>query len=256
MRHALTILILGTLCRAEDVQVSDSGKYPAAPPAAQTATNAPVDAAETIARLARTLGVTEIAPDRSRIGIVELDAKARTVTVPARINMRSNAIEYALVTSDGKTHESLLATDARPDQIHLACLLLGVESVPLAGDADTAQEVPLDKAIGIEVLWERDGPPVRHRLHELLRLREIGPDGAEGTTSRPRPPCNWIYTGSYFNETGFAAAQEGSIISLIRDGAALINNAAADRDRDDVHEPNTQLLPPQGAPVRVILRLP
>jgi hypothetical protein len=43
---------------------------------------------------------------------------------------------------------------------------------------------------------------------------------------------------------------------LIRDPAALVNNPGADRDNDKIHFPNQSLLPAEGLPVRVILRLP
>ena len=45
-------------------------------------------------------------------------------------------------------------------------------------------------------------------------------------------------------------------MALIRDPAALVNNPGADRDNDLIHLPNTRLVPGQGTPVRVVLRLP
>ena len=50
--------------------------------------------------------------------------------------------------------------------------------------------------------------------------------------------------------------EEGSIISLIRDPVALINNPLPDRDNDDIHVPNKPLLPPVGRPVEVIIQFP
>jgi hypothetical protein len=66
---------------------------------------------------------------------------------------------------------------------------------------------------------------------------------------------NWLYNGSTFDAFGFAAQREGSIISVIRDEAALVNNPASDRDNDKVHLPQAKLLPPEGWPVRVVMRL-
>ena len=41
--------------------------------------------------------------------------------------MRSNIVEYAVVTRPAKTHESLFRTDVDPMHIHLAMLLLGAK---------------------------------------------------------------------------------------------------------------------------------
>ena len=52
----------------------------------------------------------EIAPGLFQIGDVRLDQRQRTVTFPAAMNMDEGLIEYLIVHSSGKTHESLLQT--------------------------------------------------------------------------------------------------------------------------------------------------
>src|SRR6266404_3082213 len=74
------------------------------------------------------LGVTnnlplkEIAPGVFQLGKVRFDKKERIVSFPASINQTEAAIEYLIVTSYGKTHESLLSTEAEPYHIQLALL--------------------------------------------------------------------------------------------------------------------------------------
>ena len=46
------------------------------------------------------------------VGLVKVHKRERMLTLPATVNMDHFAIEYALVTTSGKTHESLLATEA------------------------------------------------------------------------------------------------------------------------------------------------
>jgi hypothetical protein len=65
----------------------------------------------------------------------------------------------------------------------------------------------------------------------------------------------WLYNGSEFNPWGFAVLQEHSLIALIRDSTALVNNPGADRDNDQIHVPNAALLPAVGTPVEVVIRL-
>lgn len=203
------------------------------------------------AALQNALGVRSIGSNRFAIGDVIIDVPRRTVTLPARINMRTAVIEYALVTTSGKTHESLLATDVEPTQVHLACLLLGLSPNQISGPPDTVEPVPATNAVAIEVSW--DNPrPVRHPLADLVAIKKPN-------TEEPGAPLSggpWYYNGSQMSESGFAAQVEGSIISLIRDPLALVNNPRRERDNDELHVPNTKLVPPEGTPVRVVLRFP
>ncbi len=187
-----------------------------------------------------------------RLGRVDFDKARRTVSIPARVRMRRDVVEYALVTEQGKGYESLLTTAARPFDIHVACLLLGIAPTPVTGDFNKPAAVPDTNAVLIEVAWETNGRPVRWPLAELVCL----------TSGRPEPDApamkleRWLYNGSVIDKAGFAAQREGSIISLIRDPVALVNNPAVDRDNDDIHFPNPKLLPPEGTAVKVVLRFP
>jgi len=68
--------------------------------------------------------IREISPGIFALGEVRIDKEQRTVSFPARLNLDEGPMEYFLVTSWGKTHESILKTDTEPFRIHLAMLLL------------------------------------------------------------------------------------------------------------------------------------
>lgn len=191
--------------------------------------------------------VEPVGQGRFRIGIVTFDQAARTVTIPARVNMREGGVEYALVTEQGKRHEAIFSTEARPEHIHLGCLLLGQREAALAG------AVPTDAAVSVEVAWETNGPEKRVPLAECVALAKDSPDQPGGATLSAGP---WLYNGSRIDAAGFAAAREGSLISIIRDEAALLNNPRADRDNDEIHIAHAALLPRVGMPVRILLTLP
>jgi hypothetical protein len=178
---------------------------------------------EAQAKLQKALQVENDGPNRFRIGTVKFDSARRTVTVPATVNMETGAIEYALVTETGKVHEALFATAAQPEQIHLACLLLGM---PPEKKGETAD--PAAKAVKVKVMWDTNGLP-------------IGP---------------WTYVGSRIDGEGFAATREGSIISLITDPMALLDDPRETAKRDEHLFPNKALVPPKGSSVRIVLTIP
>lgn len=89
-----------------------------------------------------------------RIGAVQCDREARTLTIPAQINARQGLIEYALVTEQGKVHEALLSTTAKPLHVQIAALLLGISPQP----------DELAREISVEVEWATNGHRASCRL--------------------------------------------------------------------------------------------
>jgi hypothetical protein len=186
-----------------------------------------------------------------RIGKVLVDTRARTVIVPAWVNMHAGMLEYALVTRSGKTHESLLATDVRPRDVHAACLLLHAKPAPVQGDPDTAALLPAGSAVGIELEWEQGNETNRAPLSSWVTVVGEAPERA----TRPLAPGPWLFNGSLLDQDGYAADVEGSIISLIRDPVAVINNPRADRDQDEWHLASEKAVPEPPAAVRVVLKI-
>ncbi len=185
------------------------------------------------------------------IGSVKVNAKDRTISLPAAVNMDRGPIEFLLVTDKGKTHESLFSTTASPQNLHIAALLLGVKQPKLKVQPDGGLKVPASNAVDVEVTWETNGPPARHRLEHLVL--ENGRPGDEGKAKR-MSDRSWLYAGSYFAFDHFAAQQEGTFISLISDPAALVTNAGSSRGRDDIFSPNHRVLPVVQSPVTITLR--
>jgi len=216
----------------EQGEVSESGKFE---PRIAPEVHSP--APDPAARLAE-LGVA-VDQETVRIGAVELDRRTLTVSIPATVNMREGVAEYFLVHHTGKVHESVFVTDAKPQDIHIACLLANLEPKEKPGD------------ITLEVTWETNGPPRLHPAAELVAIAAGHPDAGEGAHLDDGP---WQYTGSRIDAAGFAATREGSIIALITDPAALVGNPRPGRHDDGFHAPNRDLLPPDGHPVRILIR--
>lgn len=191
-----------------------------------------------------------LADGRLRLGLVTVDAQARTATLPAVVNQTNGVIEYALVHETGKTHESLLRTAAGPMDLHAAALLLNIR--PAGPQAVTNGAVTPANSVRAEAVWTNAVGPVSAPLHALLELR---PDGARRTAA-PFTVTNWLYTGSFLTAEGFAAHFEGSVIALIHDPVALLNNPGPDAADDDVHFPRAAALPPPGTPVTLVLHFP
>lgn len=195
--------------------------------------------------------VERLTDGRVRVGLVVVDPAVRTVTLPALVNQTNGVIEYALVHETGKTHESLLRTTAGALDLHAAVLLLNVK--PAGPAAVTNAKAPPAAAVAISVAWTNAAGSVTSRpLHEWIELR---PDDARRTRAG-FPAPGWRYNGSLLTAEGFAAHFEGSLVSLIRDPAALVNSRAPSAADDDIHFPAAAGLPGTNTPVAVVLRFP
>ena len=185
-----------------------------------------------------------------RMGDIELSTQQHSLSFPASVNLTDVVIEYALVTRDGKTHESLLSTSVSVRDLHLASLLLGVKASADLGSTNQVIDTPSSGQVRVWVEWATPGATTNQlrRLEDLIGLGSRDSRTIKGKLSG----ASWTYSGSFVHEGRFVAQEEGSIISLIRDPVALINNAGVDRDDDDIHYPNLAGLPPRGTLVRVI----
>jgi hypothetical protein len=173
--------------------------------------------------------------DGVRFAGITVDAARRELRFGAEVNQQEGLVEYLLVHRTGKTHESVLATAVRPADLHAAALLLGWAST------NRAATVPPPR---LRILLHFPGAPEAIEAARTVRLRD-----------RDQPPAlPWKYGGSVEFDGKFLAEQEGSIVTLIGDDTALVQNQHAERAKDDVWTANPKTLPRPGTRVEVIFR--
>ena len=200
-----------------------------------------------------------VEPGIFEIGKVRLDQRHRSVTLPAVLDKAKGLMEYFLVTTYGKTHESILRTEAQPYHIHLAMLLLGADGpgnaefpgsptngVPGPVVHPSKETIPGNK-VAIDVKWKTPEGETRRSAQDLIYKNDSRAVMEQG---------HWVYNGSLIVNNKFLAQMDGSIISLVTDPVALINNTGPGHDNDLIWEPNTNNLPPPDVPVEVTITFP
>jgi len=200
-------------------------------------------------------GIQELSANAFKLGEVKFDKSARTASFPAVIAVRSGAIEYLLVTESGKAYESLLTTKVQPYDLHVAMLLMGAKA---AGETTSRPPAQIDLAylksasklkgdsIEIEVGWKQNGKDCRARAEEFIFNTK---------KAAPMTPGPWLYTGSLIYRGQFLAQVDGSMIALVTDPEALINNPRPGNDDDRIWNVRSDRLPPEGTTVEVTLKL-
>lgn len=205
----------------------------------------------------------EIAPGIFKVGSVKLDKNTSTVTFPAKVQMNEGLLEYLLVTPQGPVHETLLTSEAAPQDVHMAMLLLGAKGMMMKGQASSG---PIDAAalakapkltgdrIFLGVRWTDKAGKEQTSPIERWVVRKIF------TPKKPVQIVNaedgpWLYTGSYFYENKFIAQMDGAFAAMVTYPGALINNPRTGATDDHIWFVKPEAVPPVGTPVEFSIRL-
>ena len=206
----------------------------------------------------------EIAPGIFEVGAVRLDKNAGTVTFPAKVNMNDGLLEYLLVSPQGPVHESVLVSDAAPQEVHMAMLLLGAKGMtqpqngqlPARIDAEFLARAPklTGDRIFLTVKWkDKAGKEQTAPVERWLTRKIFTPKKPVKLVNAEDGP--WLYTGSFFYENRFIAQVEGTFASLVTFPSALINNPRTGSNDDHLWFVKTEAVPPVGTPVEFTIKL-
>lgn len=188
----------------------------------------------------------QISENTFQLGNVVFDTATREVTVPGEINIvgETAIIEFFACGKLGKTHESILIVDAEPIYILTALGALGFNpgmNLSVEGDPRTPTGAPVD----IWVEWERGDEVVSRRARELVW---------NAFTEKPMQETPWIFTGGRLKNNQFTAQLFHNIIAVYRDPDSLFNHPLPTGTDDRTYRVNTNLIPPKGTKIKLIIR--
>lgn len=194
-------------------------------------------------------------------------------------------LEYlACPLNNGKLYESLVGLIAKPSEINIAMLSIGLlpgnelfergssstpkgQALQILIEWDDAEaiavgkvawgkrdyltwgEISVIKREGKDITWE-SGKRVCVRAEELL---------FDLNSASPMQSCSWIYTGSYIDnhpETKkpiYSADQNGVFVATYRDPSAVINIPLKEGSDDESYIIRGTVTPPRGTSMRLIL---
>lgn len=200
--------------------------------------------------------VKKVGATTYRIEEVTFDAKTGEVSIPVTVNLREGGpVEYLLVHENGKIHESILTTTARPRDLQIALKLLKYQ--PGEGDVFDRFLPSEDRqlkggkseergtTVSFKVLWEdEEGVEQTESAHRWI----IDGDTKENRDDpgEPMPEHPWNFTGSLIHEGQFMAELEGSIIAIYLDPVAMFNTTVRGSEFDERWGANHLAIPQIG----------
>ena len=181
-----------------------------------------------------------------QLGNVVFDTSKREVRIPGEINIVGPDVNIEFLASGklGKTHESILIIDAEPLHIFAALGALDFEAgmnLTVQGDP----RVPTGSPVEIWVEWDREGEAVLHRARRLIW---------NAFTEQPMQETSWIFTGGRLLNNQLSAQLFYNIIAVYRDPDSLFNHPLPTGTDDRTYRVNTDVIPPKGTKVKVIIR--
>ncbi len=194
---------------------------------------------------------------------LRIDLNARVIEIEGVCAINSGWLEQIVCTVETRTHESLVATQAKPSHLHAALLLIGLEPGKPGWwkvDPDDPEgrkwivQPPAGSHVSITFEW-KDGEGVLRRAAAREWVRDFH-------THNLLPEGPWIFGGSmmkpdYTGVMTYVADRTGSIAGLVTFGDELLGWCEVLPDQESVMAPeweaNTPAMPETGT--RVVVRL-
>jgi len=181
---------------------------------------------------------------------VWVDAKRKTVIVDGKICLREGQLEMFACPKGTKEHESIIALNCLPEEVHAGLLACGAKpGTPVKFDPE--YKPATGEIVDIFVLWkEPDGTSKQVRAQEMVKHVKTG----------KAMEYDWIFAGSGFfkdEQTGrlHYQANGGDFICVSNFPSATLDLPVASTDANGglLFHAYTENIPAKGTDVRVVL---
>jgi hypothetical protein len=178
---------------------------------------------------------------------IVIDRREKTVTLEGVVVLREGMLELFVCAAGMRQHESIVHVEARPLNIQLALLLLGLKSgntVSWTADGEFLPAAGPEMRVFVE--YEKDGKAVRVEAHEWM----------VDALDQPVKPQRWVFAGGAMHEDQFLADIEGTVVCVSNFSSAILDLPFESTAVNDqlIYKARTEAIPPPGTRVRVILQ--
>lgn len=145
----------------------------------------------------------------AKLPFIQVDVASRQVRVECQAVRVDAPLEFFCVKVGGPEHETVLRTPARPSDIHLGLLMIGLEPGEPVRFSEATQkwQAPHGPPIRITVEFQRNGRTVTLPAARLMRSMK---------DQTPMPDRPFVFTGSRVMEDGqYAADVTGYVVSIV-----------------------------------------
>ncbi|MXV77227.1 hypothetical protein F4083_11750 [Candidatus Poribacteria bacterium] len=188
----------------------------------------------------------EISEGVYQVGNVVLDTNKKEVVIPGEINIATGdtTIEFFACGLLGPSHESILMLNTEPLSIFVALGLLELKpGMNLEAQGDPRD--PEGSNVQVWVEWKQGDKVVSKTARELVWNK---------FTKQPMEKTHWVFTGGRIRTNQLTSQLTHNIIAVHRDPDSILNNPLPGGIDDRTYRVNTDVVPPKGTKVKVIIR--
>lgn len=200
---------------------------------------------------ALTLGAAPPAtrPAEEKLPHIQIDAKAKQVRIDCEMLGIDAPLEFFCVLNGTNEHESVLRTAAKPSDIHLALLIVGLEPGEPVRYSDAKKQwfPPHGPPLSISVEFQKDGKRVTVPAARMMKSIKDG---------TPMPQHPFIFAGSQLAPDGtYAADITGYVISIVNFDLTLIDvpELASNDNQQLLWKIDKEFSPPAASAVTMII---
>jgi len=202
-----------------------------------------------------------------------IDRKTHEIRMDATVCLDGGILEYLVCLTGTFEHESIFVTEVKPEILHAALLLTGLEPTPMIPELEHlwwSKALEAEKSrVGIDVEWESDG--YVKRVNVVTMIRKNFGDPKEMFVHGTPPPENsqldedadaWVFSGSFIRalENGeyiYETNRSGVVIGIWRNPSAVIQYGIKTenpyRGKNQGMAVNESSVPKEGTPVELII---
>lgn len=179
---------------------------------------------------------------------IVVDRKAGTVSLEGEVVLQDGMLELFVCAAGMRQHESVVHVKARPLNIQLALLLLGLKSgnsVSWTAEGEFLPAAGPEVRVFVEYAGA-DGKQRRVEAHEWMN----------DAFDQPAKPQRWVFAGSAMVEDQFMADLEGTVVCTSNFSSAILDLPFESTAMNDqlVFKARKEAIPEPGTQVRVILQ--
>jgi hypothetical protein len=180
---------------------------------------------------------------------IQIDVKNKQLRIDCYTVAADYPLEFLAVMTNTNEYEAIVRSDARPSDLHLALLMLGLTpGHPLQySQSEDKWYPPTGPLIRIYFEYQEAGKTIRIPAYQWMR---------DITTKQPPTTFDWCFTGSRFLDTGeYGPNATGQLISVVNNDLSVLDVPALKSRAMDSRqwERNTPAMPPMNTPVTMIL---
>lgn len=184
-----------------------------------------------------------------KLPFIDVDVAKKVVRVQCEAIRIDAPLEFFAVRVGGPEHEAVLRTPAKPSDIHIALLMLGLEpGEPVRFSEATGKWIaPTGPPLRVSVEFSRVGETVHLPAAKLVRSI---------VKKEPMPDRPFVFTGSrILDNNRYAADETGYIVSIVNFDLAPIDvsQVASNANETLEWEINPDVAPEQGTKVTMLI---